>query len=37
MLNRKRDINLNVGAGKIEGNTSLILEGTGSTTMKNYI
>ena len=35
MLNRKRDINLNVGAGKIETNTSLYLGGAGSTTMKN--
>ena len=37
MLNRKRDINLNVGAGKIEGNTSLYLRGGGSTTMKQYL
>ena len=37
MLNRKRDINLNVGAGKIETNTSLYLGGAGSTTMKKYL
>ena len=33
MLNRKRDINLNIGAGKIEGNASLYLAGL--TTMKH--
>ena len=37
MINRKRDINLNVGAGKNEGNTSLYLGGAGSTTMRKYL
>ena len=34
---RKRDINLNVGAGKKEGNLSLYLYGDCSTTRKKYI
>ena len=37
MLDRKRDINLNLGAGRIEGNTSLYLGGPGSTTIKKYL
>ena len=37
MKKRKRDINLNVGAGKKEGNLSLYLYGDCSTTRKKYI
>ena len=37
LLNRNRDINLNIGAGNSEGNTTLYLRGAGSTTKKQYI
>ena len=36
MKKRKRDINLNVGAGKLEGNIFLYLAGDCSTTRKQY-
>lgn len=36
-LNRKRDINLNIGVGKNEGNATLYLAGEGSTFFKEYL